>query len=174
VARRTFAFVRARRELAVVRIGRVAVGAFRKCNRLFKIAVGVTLNTIDLRVFPKQRKLCLRVIELLPRNDFLPASRGVAGFTRLREGSMMRIRVAVAAFCERDSGESRFAAGLRGRVAFFACDLRMQPGQREMRRVVIKFCSGFPIHVVVTLQTVLAKLAVMRILMARVAVLRQT
>ena len=50
MAGRTLALIRARGKLSVMRIGRVTIRAFRKCERFLEIAFRVTLNAIDLRV----------------------------------------------------------------------------------------------------------------------------
>ena len=65
VAGGALAAVRTLGELAVVRIGLVAVHALLEGQRLFEIAAGVALGAIDAGMFAFQRELGLRVIEAL-------------------------------------------------------------------------------------------------------------
>jgi len=168
-----FALVLALGELPVVFI-LVAVHAPRKCDRLLEICIRMTLNAIDLSVLPEQRKLRLRVVEPLILGDLLPAGNRVARFAGLRKGAMMRIAVAVAALREGNARESWLAAGSGGCVALLASNLRVKPGERKMRLVVVKFLRRLPVHEVVALQAVLPQLAFVRVLMARDAILRQS
>ena len=92
-----FATIRTRRELSLVRIGLVAVGAFPKRNRFFKITTAVALNASDCCVFSEQRELGFGVIEFLieTRSQFLPAAGVVARLATLRERAVMWIAVAI-------------------------------------------------------------------------------
>ena len=75
-------------ELAVVRIGLVAIHALLEYQRLLEIAVGVALGAVDAGVLALERKLGLRVVEALVdglQRNFLPAAGVVAGLTSLRE-----------------------------------------------------------------------------------------
>lgn len=95
----------------------MAVGAFGEGNRLLEISAGMTFEAIDLRMLSEQLKLCLGVIELRGRWNFLPAARGVAGFAGLRERAVMRIGMAIGALTKRHAGESWRAAWRRWGVA---------------------------------------------------------
>ena len=152
----------------------VAVHAFRKLQRLFEISFGVALDAVDLRMLAEKREFRLRMVELLILRYFLPPRSCVARLARLREGAMVRVVVAVAAFREGHSGKSRLTAGHFQSVAFFAGNLRVQSGERESRFAVIEFLRCFPIHKVVALKTVLSELSFVRVLMARIAILRKT
>lgn len=80
MATRAFTLVRARRELAAVRIGRMAIRALRKRQRLFEISVRVALHAINLRVLSEQWEFRLGMIELLRRGNLLPSGSRVARF----------------------------------------------------------------------------------------------
>ena len=58
-------------------------------------------------------------------------------------------------------------------VAFFAGDLDVETRQRIARLRMIELLRGLPIREVVTLQAVVTELALMRVLVARHAILRQ-
>jgi hypothetical protein len=60
------------RKLATVRIGFVAVGTFAVRNWSLKVPAHVTAQTLDLGMFPKKRKISLRVIEVLCEMRSLP------------------------------------------------------------------------------------------------------
>lgn len=86
----------------------------------------------------------------------------------------MRIRVAIAAFREWDPREARSAASGGRRMALLACHLRVQSYQRKFRRVVAELGRCLPIDEIVALETVLAELSAMRVLMARLTILRES
>lgn len=69
------------RELALVRIGRVAIRAFGEGQRLLEISSDVALRTVDGNVLAEQGELGFRVIEILAQDagrNLLPSRRAVA------------------------------------------------------------------------------------------------
>ena len=170
VAPGTFNALRTLRELPGVRIGQVAVRTLGEWNFFLEIATLVAGAAIDGRVFSKQRILGLGMIKTLAhrrQGNLLPATGRVAGFAGLREAAVVRIGVAIRALAERDPGIARFAVGAR-RVAFFALHLRVQSRQWIARFTVIEFSDGygFPVRVVVALQTILPEAALVLVFMA--------
>ena len=129
VAPGALAAVRTLRELSLVGVGLVAVGALRERNRLLEITAAVTLNAADRGVFSQQRKLGFRVIEFLvqPRRKFLPSAGVVTGLASLRKSAVVRIAMAISALAERNAGVARLIVRTR-RVAFFAGNLHVHPG----------------------------------------------
>jgi hypothetical protein len=152
----------------------VAIHTLRKCDRLLKVAVCVALNAINARMFTEQRKLRFRMIEPLVLGYLLPTGSCVARLAGLRKRAVMRVVVTIAALGKGDSGESRFLSRFGRRVAFLACDLCVKSRKRITCCVVIELLRCLPIHEIVTLEAVLAELALVRILMARDAILGQT
>lgn len=173
VALRALAFALPCRKLTGVRILRVAIHAFRKDNFLLEIPSDVAFQAIHFGVLTEQRIFRLGVIELLARRDFFPTARRMARFAGLREGSAVRIGVAIHALAERDSREPRGASRRRRRVAFRAGNLRVKPGQRKPSLVVINFVRRFPVREIVALQAILPELSLVGILVAGNAILRE-
>lgn len=98
----------------------------------------------------------------------------MAGFARLREGSVMRIAVAVRALREWNAGEARNAARRRGRVTLGARHLRVKAGEREPRLVMVDLVRRFPVREIVALQARLAQLSFVGVRVACHALLRKT
>ena len=168
-----FAVILAGSELPSVGIRRMASGACREGLRLLEIRLGVALRAPHLRMFSKQRELCLRMIKLLRCGNLLPAARRMTRLAGLRKRSVMRIGVALRAFGEPHTGISRGASGLCRGVAFRAGDVRVQARQREPGFRMVELCGRLPVNKVVALQAVLSELAVMNILVTCHANLRQ-
>jgi len=157
-----------------VRVRSVAIGTTRECHSLLEVPAGVALRTLNQEVFSEQRISRIGMIEPLTGRNLFPTCGGVAGFAGLWKGAVMRIGVAVAAFCEWDSGEAWLAA-LRGcRMTFLTSHLCVQSRERKVRLVVIEFCGCFPIYKIVALRAVLPELAAVRVLMAGHAIGGQT
>jgi hypothetical protein len=172
VARGTLAFVRTGGKLAAVWIDRVAVRASREGNFFFEITSPVASEAIHFRMQSQQRIFGLGMIKRFIRRNFSPSGRGVAGIAGLCECAVMRIRMAIAAFRERDSREASFASGLRRGVTSFACDLGMKASERISCLRVVKIPGGLPIREIVALQAVLSQLPVMNVVVAGNAILR--
>ena len=168
-----FPLIFARRELVPVRVGRMAFGARSECHRLLEIRLRVALRASDLRVLSKQGKFSFRMIELLRRRNLLPSARRMTRLARLRKGAVVGIVVAVRALAKCHPGESGRPTRLGGHMALRASDLRMRAGEREPRLGMVYLGGGFPVNEVVALQTILSELAVMYILVAGHARLRQ-
>lgn len=147
------------RELSLVRIGLVAVGALREHNRLLEISAAMTLNAADRSMFSEQRKLGFRVIEFLvqTRRKLLPSTCVVAGLASLRKRAVVRIAMAVRALAERNACVSRFIVRA-GRMAFFTRDLHVRTGQWIARLRVIKLLrvDRLPIGRIMALGAVVA------------------
>jgi len=143
-------------ELAVVRIGLVAVHALGESQRFLKVASGVALGAINRSMFAEQREPGLRVVEAFVhalQRDFLPSTRAVAGLAGLREAAAMRVLMAVGALAKRNSNILRLAVVPIG-VALGALRLDVQAGQGIAGLGVIELADvdGFPIfHVVARL-----------------------
>ena len=179
VARGTFSSARTFRELSTVRIGLVAVHALGEYQRLLEICVGVTLRTTDRRVFPFQRKLGLRVIEVQIQRlcgDLLPAACAVARLASLRrKASTVRVFVAIRALAERKARILSLAVCAR-RMALRTLHLCMQSGQRIPRFRVIELLDVdfFPAIETVTLLAVRAETSFMSVFMTAGACRRET
>jgi len=165
VAGGALALVLALRKLPLVCV-LVAIHALRKWKWLLEISLRMTLDALHLRVFSEQRKPRLRMVKLLAFGNPLPTGGGVASLAGLRERSAMRIGMTIAAFRKWNSLVAWLSTGRRRCMTFRARRLRVEPGERISRLVVIEFLGCFPVHKIVALETVLAQLTFMRILMA--------
>ena len=117
-----------------------------------------------------QRIFRLRVIELEDGKQILPAAGGVATLAGLLELALVRIDMACRAGIELHVLIASGSARRIGFVALFARNLYVQARQRIFRFRVIKIFCGLPAFYVVALGTFVAKLAFMRIGMARSAI----
>jgi len=173
VALRALALARARLELALVRIGRVAIYALGKGQRLFEIASGVAVAAADFQVSPEERVLCFRMVELHRRIHFFPTGRRVTGLACSLERALVRIGVAVDASAEFDSGELHCFVGAGREVALFAGYLGVHSGQGILCFRMVELLGLFPVGHVVAALAVGAELPFVNVLMARHAVLRE-
>ena len=117
-------------ELSIVCVF-VTVGTFGERNLFLEISVGVALGALDPCVLSLEWIFRLRVIEALIHvleGNLLPAGRGVAGRTGLREAAVMRIRVTIRAQVEGNANILRFSIRTVG-MALRALHLGVQSGQ---------------------------------------------
>ena len=175
MALRAFSFLRARFELAFVRIRLVTVRTVGERQRLFEITVQVAFRAADLGMFSEQRVLGLRMVECKARQQLFPARRGVAIFAALRlERAFVRIDVAVEAGLEfHILITCRTARHIR-LVAFLALHLDVQTRQRIAGLGVIELLGRLPVRKIMALQTIVPELAFVHIFVTRHAILRQT
>jgi len=156
----------------------MAVGALGKRQLLLEVAFEVARFAFHRLVFAHQRILGLGMVEVVVQTGVryaLPAARVMArGATLVLEAALVWIGVAVVALTERQASVSRGAACVRS-VALFALHLLVQAGQRVTCLVVIElpFCI-FPVDKVVALQAILPKAAIVKVLVARRAGLRNS
>ncbi len=173
VAGGTFALICTFAELAAVRVRGVAVRALREGNRPFEISARMTFQAVHLGVLPEQRISRLRVVEFVGGKNSPPARCCMAGFARWNKCAAMRIFVTIGAFAERNAGELRLLLRTAGHVALLAHHLRVEARQRKSRFRMVELLRSFPIHEVVTLQTILSEPAAVNILVTRDAILRK-
>jgi hypothetical protein len=166
-----FTLFRASFELASVWIGLVAIHTICEGKRLLEIAIDVTGRAADRDVFAKQGILRLRVVERKDRQKFFPPRCCVAVLTPLLEGSSMRIDMAVNASLELHVFVTRRSAGHVWLVTLFASDLDVETGQRVASLGMVKLLCCFPIREVVAGLALVSELALMRIFVARNAIL---
>ena len=172
MALRAFALLRTRFELAFVRVGFVAIHAIRKRQRPLEIAVQVALGAADRRVLAEQGILRFRMVEFEARQQLLPATRRVAVFAALLEGTLVGIHVAGRAGVKLHVLIARGSARHVGFMALLASNPNMQACQGIARLRVVKLLRGFPIREIVAAQAIVAELPFVRIFVARHAVLR--
>jgi len=103
MAFRAFALTGPSLELALVRIGGMAIRTLCESQRALKVASCVTPAAVHLQVHPKKRIFRFRMVELAGQADFVPTARGVAGLARALEGALVRVGVAGDAGIELDS-----------------------------------------------------------------------
>lgn len=119
-------------------------------------------------MFPEQGVCGLGVFKALIQRGSgypFPAAGVVAGLAGLlREAAFVRVAVAIRAFAERQSRETRLLIGA-GCVALLTFDLGMQAGKRVAGFRVIKLPGSiFPVRAVVTLRTIRPEAALVCIL----------
>jgi len=168
------ALFRAGFELALVRIGFVAIHAIREGKRFLEIAIDVTGRAADRDVFANQGILRLRVVEFKARKKFFPPRGCVAVLAALFERSFVRIDMAVDARLELHVFVTRRSAGHVRLVALLAGNLDVQTGQWIAGLGVIEPVCRFPVREVMTLQTIVSKLALVHVFVAGHAILRQS
>ena len=161
-----------------MRIGPVTIRTFLKCQRLLEIPSGVALHAIHLSMPAKERKFRLGMVERAIQRrcrDLLPARGAVTGLAGLGKTTTVRIRVAIRATAECNSGVARLFV-LPGSVALLARDLGMQAGQRIAcnRMVERAETDPLPVTVIVTLQAVGSELSLVFVLMAVAAARGET
>ena len=117
-------------ELAAMRIGLVAIHALGEGDRLLEISACMASRTIHSRVFPLQRILGFRMIEVpIHRNqrNSLPAFGVMARLTALRKTAVVHVRMAIRTLGKRYARIARLGVGAR-RVALFTLHLGMRSG----------------------------------------------
>jgi hypothetical protein len=122
-------------ELATMRIGFVTIHTPLENQRLFEISVGMALHALDRGMFTEKRKFCFGVVEAFIQSGCrnpVPTHGTVAGLTGPLKAATVRIGVAIRALSERNSCVPRPSAAI-WRVAFLACDLSVQSGERVTR-----------------------------------------
>ncbi len=159
-------------ELALVGVWFMTIIAIIKREGLFEVSLQMALSAAHLGVFSEQGVLGLGMVESKSRQQFLPSRSGVTLFAALFERASVRIDMAVDASLElhvpvtcRTAGHIRF-------VALLTVHLEVQTCQRIAGLRVIKLFGGLPIHVIMTLQAIVSKLAFVHIFVARHAILR--
>ncbi len=106
--------------------------------------------------------------------QLLPTRRRVALFATLLERTAVRIHVAVRASAKFHVLVSCRTAGLRRFMALLTVNLNVKACQGIARLGMVELFCGFPIREVVTTLAFVPKLALVRIFVARDAVLRQS
>lgn len=161
-------------ELSAVHV-LVTVRAFLESQRFLEVGFEVAQRTFDRLVLALQRVLGFGVIKFFIhrlQRHALPAVRIVAGLaTLLLKAALVRIGVAIVALAESQKHPARLVIRSWG-VALLAGHLRVQSGQRIFRPGVIELRDVFPILEVVTLLAVLSQAAIVGILVAGSASLR--
>ena len=173
MALRALSFFLAVCELASVNV-LVAVGAIRERERLLEIAVYVTSGAIHRCMLSQQRVFRCRMIEGESGEKFFPSRGRVAGFATLLEGAFVRVKVTTCAGGEVHAFESRRPARHVGLMTLLACHLDVKARQRIARLGMIESLSRLPIVYVMAALAVLSELALVRINVAREAVLRKS
>jgi hypothetical protein len=161
-------------ELALVWIGLVAIHAIREGKRFLEIAIDVTGRAADRDVFANQGILRLRMIERKDRQEFFPSRGCVAVLAALLERSFVRIDMAVDARLELHVFVTRRSTGHVRLMTLFAGNLDVQTGQCIAGLGVIEPVCRFPVREVMTLQTIVSELALVHVLVAGHAILRQS
>lgn len=161
-----FASVRPLCKLAVVRIGRMAVGTKSMCQMALEIPGAMASIAPQLNVLAEQRILCLRMIESGREACLLPGNGVVTGFAALLERSFVNVGVTGRTLVELQADEFRRFSGNR-RVTLFAFHSFMCACQLESGLRVVEFASTLPVHRVVTADAIAPQLAVVLVFVAR-------
>lgn len=136
----------------------------------------MTSEAVHTLVLPEQGIPSFRVIEffvyVVERNT-LPAASAMAGLAGLSKATLVRIGVTVGALAEDEPHVTWLVVGTRS-VALLTRNLRVQSGQRIPGFGVVELCDIFPVFKVVALLTIGAETAVVLVLVAGRASLRQT
>ncbi len=165
---------RTRFELAFVWIGLVAIHTIFEGKRLLEIAIDVTGGAADRHMFANQGILRLRMIERKDRQKFSPSRRCVAVLAALLEGTFVRIDMAVDARLELHVLVTSRSAGHVRLVALLAGNLDVQTGQRVASLGMVKLLCRFPVREVVAGLALISELALVHVLVAGHAILRQS
>src|ERR1700747_307173 len=114
------------------------------------------------------------MVEFKPRKQFLPSGGGVTFFATLLKGAFMRIDMAINARLELHVFITRRSAGHVRLMTLFAGNLDVEAGQRVASLGVIEPVCRFPVREVMTLQAIVSELALVHVLVAGHAILRQS
>jgi hypothetical protein len=151
-------------------------------DRLFEITSAVALQAIDRLVLAKQgipgSGMIKALIEGGCRDPFPPASVVARLAALLSKAAMVRVGMAVGTLGKGQANVSRLVARSR-RVTFLARHLGVHTGQRIARSGVVELptltdAGNLPVVVVVALQTVLTQPALVLILVAGHAAVRNS
>jgi hypothetical protein len=157
-------------ELSTMRIRPVTIHAFLKPERLLEVSSQVALHAVHGSVPTEKGKLGFGVVKVLAqrcRGNLLPSRSAVARLAGRFESSAMRIRVAIRAVAKGESGVARLFVFAR-KMALLASDFAMQTREWVASLGVVEptDANGFPVVLVVTLQTAGTKLPLVLVLMA--------
>ena len=169
VTGRALSLVRTFGKLAFVCI-LVAVHALGEYQRLLKVAIGVALGAVHTGVLSLERKLRFGVIKALIdrlQRNLLPAAGVMTGLASLRKAAVMRILMTLRTLIEWNAYILRLAVRPVG-VALGALHLQVQSRQRVACLGMIELADvdRLPIDEVVARKTILAKAALVLILVA--------
>ena len=173
MAFRALALLGSRFELAFVRVRFMTIIAMSKRELPFEITLQMALSAADHGVLSEERVLGLGMVEFKARQQFFPSLGGVTFFATLLEGAFVRIDMAVDAGLELHVPVACRAARHIRLMALLALDLYVKTRQRIAGLGVIELLRRLPIHVVMTLQTIVPELTFVHIFVARYAILRQ-
>src|SRR5258706_318135 len=194
MAFRAFTLLGSRFELAFVRVWIMTIIAIINRELPFEITLQMALRAANHGVLSEERVLGLGMVEFEARQQFFPSVGGVTFFTTLLEGAFVRIDMAVDAGLELHVPVGAFVridmavdAGLELHVpvacrtaghvrlmALLALDLDVKTRQRIAGLGVIELFCRLPVHVIMTLQTIIPELTFVHIFVARYAILRQS
>jgi len=161
-------------ELSAVGIRLMTVCTEFEGNLFLEVASVMASFAADLLVFPLQRILCRRMIELRRKcGSLLPCSRGMAFLAGLLESSMMHISVAVRAAAELQANVVDHSISALS-VALLAVDVDVRTRQRVLRFRVVEDLPDFPVGCVVALFAAGPQGSAVLVFVATDAVLRKS
>ena len=147
-------------ELSAVRVGCMAVRAFRVCHRLFEVALEVALFARHCFVFSKQWEAGLCVIKLSCHAHLFPGNGVMAALAGCRERTLMGIGMAGGAIGEGKSPVFYIRLGsLHADMALLASHALVRASERILRFGVIELGDALPVREGVTGGAVVAQLA---------------